>query len=162
MPGNLARSVAVWTEPCLNTRRQKSYVARWSRWYGRQAYRSPDWLCTATPNPRHSPPSHGREVELRIGAGADEHEVSNEADELGEAKKHAGGSCPIAPARQPAQPKGVTAGQRLGAPIELTPHRLRHTWIWMRAGYWDATAVTTLVAESSVPRSLRWAAPRRR
>ncbi len=37
-------------------------------------------------------------AELRIGAGADQHEVSNEADELvGEAEKPAGGSCPIAP-----------------------------------------------------------------
>jgi hypothetical protein len=36
-------------------------------------------------------------AELPIGAGADQHEVSNEADELvGEAEKHAGGSCPIA------------------------------------------------------------------
>src|SRR5262249_28775819 len=47
-------------------------------------------------------------AELRIGAGADEHEVSNEADELvGEAEKHADGSCPIA--RQSA---GETAGSR--------------------------------------------------
>ena len=37
-------------------------------------------------------------AELRIGAGADEDEVGNEADErIGEAEKHAGGSCPIAP-----------------------------------------------------------------
>jgi len=37
-------------------------------------------------------------AELRNGAGADEHEVSNEADELvREAEKHAGGSCRIVP-----------------------------------------------------------------
>jgi len=49
---------------------------------------------------------------------------------VGEDGKHAGGSCPIAPtihgARQPVRAKR-RYGQRLGAPIELTPHALRHT-----------------------------------
>ncbi len=71
-------------------------------------------------------------AELRIGAGADEDEASNEADELvGEAEKHAGGSCPIPPTiRGPhswLSPRGVTPGQRLTAPIQLTPQGLRHT-----------------------------------
>ncbi len=70
-------------------------------------------------------------AELRIGAGADQHEVSNEADELvGEAETHVGGSCPLAPTIRgrdsQLSPRGVTPGQRLGAPIELTPQVLRH------------------------------------
>ena len=57
-------------------------------------------------------------AELRIGAGADQHEVSNEADELvGEAEKHAGRSGPIAPndLRRDSlpQPKRCTPGRRL-------------------------------------------------
>ncbi len=71
-------------------------------------------------------------AEPRIGAGADQHEVGNEADELiGEAEKHAGGSYPIAPTIRGRDsrrsPRGVTPGQRLGAPSELTPQALRHT-----------------------------------
>jgi len=71
-------------------------------------------------------------AELRIGARADQYEVSNEADELvAEAEKHAGGSCPIAPTIHGRDsqlgPGGVTPGPAPGVPIELTPHRLRHT-----------------------------------
>jgi plasmid stability protein len=78
-------------------------------------------------------------AELRIRAGADEHEIGNKADELiGEAEKHASGSCPIAAAIRGRDsrlsPRGVTRGQRLGAPIELTPQVLRHR----RAGINDA------------------------
>src|SRR5215467_13230936 len=70
-------------------------------------------------------------AELRIGARADQYEVSNEADELvAEAEKHAGGSCPIAPTIHGRDsqlgPGGVTPGPAPGVPIELTPHRLRH------------------------------------
>ena len=37
-------------------------------------------------------------AELGVGAGADEHEVGDEAHELvGEAEKHGHGSCPITP-----------------------------------------------------------------
>jgi hypothetical protein len=70
-------------------------------------------------------------AELCIGAGADEHEVSNKKDELvGDAEKHAGGSCPIAPTicgrDGRLSPRGVAPAQRLAAPIELTPQVLRH------------------------------------
>ena len=38
-------------------------------------------------------------AELGVGAGADEHEIGDEAHELvGEAEKHGDGSCPITPA----------------------------------------------------------------
>ena len=65
-------------------------------------------------------------AELGVGASADEHEVSDEADELvREAEKHADGSCPIGSdgllARQPAHPKKGYARPAPEAPIELTP-----------------------------------------
>ena len=64
-------------------------------------------------------------AELGIGAGADEHEVTNEADELvGEAEKHVGGSCPIAPTVRGRD--GALSPRAFRPPIELTPHGLRH------------------------------------
>jgi len=70
-------------------------------------------------------------AELRIGAGADEHEVSNEAGELLELSLR---SMPaILPNRpddpravQPAQPKTRYARPTPGAPIELTAQGLRN------------------------------------
>ena len=68
-------------------------------------------------------------AELGVGAGADEHEIGDEAHELvGEAEKHGDGSCPITPQSASVTPQERYAHGGRRAPFELTPRVLRHTW----------------------------------
>ncbi len=68
--------------------------------------------------------------ELGVRAGADQHEVGEEADELIESENHGRGSCQIA--RQPwrsdrAPLQRFTPGEAPGPAIELTLGGVRHT-----------------------------------
>src|SRR5262252_6644980 len=68
-------------------------------------------------------------AELGVGAGADEHEIGDEAYELvGEAKKHGDGSCPITPTIRAGEGASTSSPPRPeGAPSELTVRVLLHT-----------------------------------
>ena len=71
--------------------------------------------------------------ELGVGAGADQHEVDDEEDELvGEAEKHACGTRPASVCQRSAgRPTGqaprFTPGWPRRCPTELTPGGVRHT-----------------------------------
>ena len=67
--------------------------------------------------------------ELGVGAGADEHQVGDEAHELvGETEMHGDESCPIAPTvRAGDGPRALRPPRPEGTPFELTPRVLRHS-----------------------------------